>query len=80
MFTNNGNALADVGQAAVRLFAARRRHTWPPVVSARAGWEDRYAEEATGVDVIAALDEAVAWVNQLIADIDAVGPSGKVPR
>jgi hypothetical protein len=58
---------------AVRLFAARRGHAWPPVVTARDGWEARYRTQADGLEVVSRLDEAIAWANQFVVDIDAGG-------
>lgn len=62
--------LVELRDVAVRLFAARRAHRWPPHVTARRGWSARYAAEAEGLDVLPTLDDAVTWTNQLIARID----------
>lgn len=57
-----------------RLFAARQHHPWPPIVTAREGWERRYAEERSSVErVHHSVHDAVAWANQLIEEIEAVG-------
>lgn len=64
-------SLAEIREVAVRLFAARGLHAWPPLVAARRGWEARYAAETTGLDVLPTLDDAVAWANRLIAEINA---------
>jgi hypothetical protein len=61
---------AGVRAAATRLFTARQAHEWPPEVTARAGWDERYAQEARDLAVLADLDSAVTWANDLIADID----------
>jgi hypothetical protein len=68
--------LAEVRGAATRLFASRRHHPWPPRVTARDGWDDRYQQEAHGLDVALTLEEAIAWTNQLIATIDGATTSG----
>ncbi|HEX9888574.1 MAG TPA: nucleotidyl transferase AbiEii/AbiGii toxin family protein [Nitriliruptorales bacterium] len=64
-------SLAPVRQACERLFSFRCRHPWPPTVAARAGWAERYAQEASGLDVLADLDDAVAWANDFIARLTA---------
>ncbi len=64
-------SLAEIREVAVKLFAARRTHPWPPVVTARPGWEARYAAEADGLDVLESIDDAVTWVGQLFDKINA---------
>jgi hypothetical protein len=64
--------LAHIRRAATRLFASRRLHAWPPQVTPRQGWDERYRQEAQGLDVAATLDEAIDWANNLIAAIDGV--------
>ena len=54
----------------VRLFAYRRQLSWPPTVEVREGWESLYLEQATGLDVIQNVDEAVKWANELIVTIE----------
>jgi hypothetical protein len=44
-------SLAEIRDAATRLFAARRLYAWPPVVTARQGWDTRYAAAAEGLDL-----------------------------
>lgn len=61
--------LAAVADAARRLFAARRGHSWPPTVVAYEGWDTIYAEAAGGLNVIADVEGAVAWANEFIARI-----------
>lgn len=63
--------MTELRDVAVRLFAARKAHTWPPRVTARRAWQARYTAEAKGLDVLASLDEAIAWGNQFISQIDA---------
>ncbi len=55
-----------------RLFRARNAHRWPPEVTVREGWPERYEEGRQDVeaDVIVDLDGAVVWANHLIAEID----------
>ncbi|WP_165492133.1 nucleotidyl transferase AbiEii/AbiGii toxin family protein [Egibacter rhizosphaerae] len=61
--------LAEIRATCERLFAARRRHPWPPKVTVRDGWSQRYAEESAGLDVCADVEDAVAWANDLVARI-----------
>jgi hypothetical protein len=62
--------LAEIRDVAERLFAARRRQPWPPTVTVREGWANRYREEADGLDVIDDVASAASWVNDLIEQID----------
>lgn len=63
--------LTEFRAAAMRLFTSRDHHSWPPVVSARQGWEQRYEAEAEGLDVLATLAAAIDWANAFIAEVDA---------
>lgn len=58
----------EVAEAGARLFDYRQQQPWPPTVVAHDTWPDLYAaatsELATGV---LPLDEAVAWLNELIS-------------
>jgi len=56
--------LAAVGVTARRLFAARRVQAWPPSVVVHPRWSTIYAEAAEGLEVLASVDEAVAWANE----------------
>jgi hypothetical protein len=58
--------MTAVGATAQRLFAARRSHSWPPVVVSYAGWEDIYREAAEGLSVIKHVDDAIVWTNEFI--------------
>lgn len=42
--------LVEIRATCERLFAARRRHPWPPEVTVRDGWPQRYSEESAGLD------------------------------
>ncbi|MQA85748.1 MAG: hypothetical protein GEV03_14280 [Streptosporangiales bacterium] len=66
--------MAEIREVAVRLFAARNTHVWPPLVTARTGWQTRYTAEADGLDVLPTLDDAIAWVNDFIAQIEVSAP------
>lgn len=65
-------SLADLRDVATRLFAARRQHAWPPEVTERERWADRYAAEAQGLNVLENLDDAIAWANRLIEQIESL--------
>lgn len=54
-----------------RLFISRKKHLWPPTVLAGADWPSLYDEAASGLDVLATVEEAVEWTNQTIARLDA---------
>ena len=62
--------LAEIRDVAIRLFAARQRQPWPPTVTVREGWANRYREEADGLDVVGDVASAASWVNELIKHID----------
>lgn len=64
----NGS-LGDVRRVCERLFVSRRRQAWPPDVTIREGWGQRYAEEAEGLDVLEDIADAIAWVNDYIRAI-----------
>lgn len=55
-----------------RLFHFRKRGEWPPTVIAHAGWETLYSEASEGLDV-RALEEAITWVNSLVAAASSSG-------
>jgi hypothetical protein len=63
--------MADMRAIATRLFSSRRRQPWPPVVRANSKWASIYAAESVGLDVLASVDAAVTWANDLIRAIDA---------
>jgi len=53
-----------------RLFSYRKKQAWPPTVVKGADWESVYNEENDKQAVLATVDEAVAWANDLITKID----------
>ena len=53
-----------------RTFAYRRRHSWPPRMTGRDGWSEMYLDARGDIPVLPNVDEAIAWVNDLIAKID----------
>jgi len=56
-----------------RLFANRKLQPWPSRVEPTKGWALAYAETKAQLPVLATIDEAVSWVNDLIARIEKVG-------
>ena len=58
--------LAQVAATCVRLFDYRRQQAWPPTIVPGADWVTLYAEAADGLDVLPAVDAAVAWANAFI--------------
>ncbi len=73
--------LADVRSKCVRLFDYRRKQAWPPRIMKGLEWNTAYAAaRATIADashVLATVDEAVAWANDLIGAIDGAGRAGQ---
>jgi len=55
-----------------RIFAYRKKHQWPPVITAGVGWNSMYLEAKGDLSVLPSVDEAIAWANDLIAKIDMV--------
>lgn len=62
---------AGTKKACQRLFRARRIQGWPPIVVEGEGWDKLYADQPKKLDVLPSVVEAVAWVNQLIKDIES---------
>jgi hypothetical protein len=63
--------LANVKQVCVRLFAYRKTHNWQPTLSLDPRWINQYDALRGDLPVLASLDEAIAWTNDLICQIDA---------
>lgn len=66
-----------VAKVTERLFAFRQEHDWPPLLSPGARWESLYEEAAEGLEVPASVSEAVAWLNDYIAELRRAGASEK---
>ncbi len=49
-----------------RLFAYRHAQTWPPSVLKRPGWDDLYAEQASGLPVLQDVNEAIEWARGIV--------------
>ena len=68
---------AEVNAICNRLFANRRRQSWPSEVNATEEWRIAYDRTKGTLPVLPTIDEAVIWVNELIAKIAAVKGSRK---
>lgn len=64
---------AQVAATCIRLFDYRRQQSWPPTVAAGPGWDTIYMEAADGLDVLPAVDAAVAWINDFVLRIAKAG-------
>lgn len=64
-------SLAEVREACKRLFAYRKCQPWPPVVKAGENWAAIYATQKRTLPVLATVDEAIDWTNELIGRIDS---------
>ena len=62
--------LVRTRETCIRLFAYRKQQMWPPVIEAVDRWAGLYGAQADGLDVLGTVDEAVEWVNNLVAAID----------
>lgn len=58
-------------EVCTRLFKYRREQIWPPTIVKGEGWDELYASQAKGLDVLPTADGAVEWANALVAKIDA---------
>jgi hypothetical protein len=56
--------------ACIRLFDSRKLQAWPPTVMKSESWDSLYTAQSNDLDVLATVDEAVIWVNDLIGKID----------
>ena len=55
-----------------RLFKYRRMQPWPPKVAKASDWDGIYANQKGELLVVESCDDAVVWVNDFIAKIDAI--------
>ena len=65
--------LRATGDVCERLFAYRRKQSWPPVVVEGDGWDELYAAQSRGLDVLPSAAKAVEWANALISRIARAG-------
>ena len=63
--------LPRVREACVRIFQARKKHSWPPKVTVYESWRAPYQETAREERFeIETVDDAAALVTEMIAQID----------
>ena len=62
--------MAKTADICRRLFAYRRRQSWPPRIVKGELWDSLYDEQRGTLPVLPTVDEAVAWTNELIERID----------
>lgn len=68
---SNGDVdLRETKDICERLFEYRQLQAWPPVVVKGKDWDALYDEAASGLEVLANVDDAIAWVNELVLSID----------
>ena len=78
MVARSAPDLSDIRAKCRRLFAYRKRQAWPPTIVAGPEWGSAYEaaletmQDKSGI--LPAIDEAVAWANDLIARIAAAQP------
>lgn len=53
-----------------RLFEYRKAHEWPPAVTVGDNWVSLYDKEREGLDVLGSVEDAVAWLNDVIQKIE----------
>jgi hypothetical protein len=75
LLSRDGIDLRQTAVIARRLFASRRAQPWPPTVIVFSKWGTIYIEAADGLGVLPTVEQAAAWANVLIADLDAATPS-----
>jgi hypothetical protein len=75
LLSRDGIDLPTTIVIARRLFASRRAQPWPPTVVVFSKWDTIYVEAADGLEVLPTVEQAAAWANVLIADLDAATPS-----
>ena len=75
MLSRSALDFASVKRTCTRLFAYRKRHSWPPKVVAGANWNVAYLAALETIrertEIADNVDEAIVWTNDLIARIDA---------
>ena len=59
---------AEVRQICKRLFANRKKQSWPPKLEVSDEWRVAYAGMVGDIPVLPTVDEAVDWANELISE------------
>ena len=73
------NAIDLVQTASIcrKLFRYRRKQPWPTPIEKNENWDAVYADQKGTLPVLATVDEAIVWANNLIRRIDAeIEPGG----
>lgn len=65
--------LRQVRATCARLFEYRRQQRWPPILQSGDGWNTLYEAALESIDVLPAVDDAVAWVNAFVQRIEEAG-------
>lgn len=60
----------DVKETCTRLFAYRKRQSWPPVIKGNPAWEEAYADQLPDNRLFNTAAEATVWANALIGRIN----------
>lgn len=69
LIMRTGIGIAEIRPVCEQLFRYRRCQIWPPVVVKGKGWDMLYDSLRGKLPVLQTADEAIAWVNVLIATI-----------
>ena len=70
IMANGDIDMALASELCCKLFKYRRGQEWPPEIVKGETWETTYDGQRRNLPVLPAVDEAVAWANELIAKID----------
>jgi len=54
-----------------RVFRTRKGHVWPPEITARDGWRERYSSEAAAIGdrVLPTLEQAIHWARSRVGEL-----------
>ncbi len=70
IMANSQLNMEEVHSKCRRLFDYRRMQSWPPTISKGEGWDELYMKARGTLPILPTADEAVIWVNELIAKIE----------
>lgn len=65
--------LEQVAATCIQLFDYRQQQAWPPTIVVGENWDTLYAEAVDGLDLLPAIEPAVAWANDFVQRIAAAG-------
>jgi len=69
IIAHGGVDFAETRQIAERLFANRRRQSWPPAIAKGENWDTLYAVARGSIEVLPSVDSAIKWANALVKQI-----------